>query len=137
MMCVDDSKTKLFTVHGVNNKPKPTDLAGSTQEKGRLLKERVEVDLSSVYRFLDLRKWELEAKIDEEVCRTVQPLQEDLAKICLEACTIEQTIRDVQLQLSYGEPQEMLQVRSSRQPTLVKHAMDLHHSSSLFRVSVT
>lgn len=79
------------------------------KEKGRLLKERVEVDLSSVYRFLDLRKWELEAKIDEEVCRTVQPLQEDLAKICLEACTIEQTIRDVQLQLSYGEPQEMLQ----------------------------
>ncbi|XP_078272048.1 E3 ubiquitin-protein ligase TRIM39-like [Rhinoraja longicauda] len=79
------------------------------KEKGRLLKEQVEVDLSSIYRFLDVRKRELEVKIDEEVGKTVQPLQEDLAMICQEACTIERTIRDVQLQLSYGEPQEMLQ----------------------------
>ncbi|XP_051899656.1 zinc-binding protein A33-like [Pristis pectinata] len=79
------------------------------KEKGQLLKEQVEADLAGIYQFLDAKKRELEAKIDDEVCKTIQPLQEDLAKVCQGASEIEQTIQDIQVQLSFGEPQELLQ----------------------------
>ncbi|XP_062905772.1 nuclear factor 7, brain-like [Mobula hypostoma] len=79
------------------------------KEEGELLKEQVKADLASIYQFLDKKKQELEAKIDEEVCKTVRPLQEDLVKVCQGASRIEQAYQDMQVQLSFKEPQELLQ----------------------------
>ncbi|XP_038671397.1 zinc-binding protein A33-like [Scyliorhinus canicula] len=79
------------------------------KEQGTMLKERVEADMVTIYQFLDAKKQELEWQIDEEVCRTIEPLQENLAKIHQETSTIEQAILDVRLQLSLTEPLELLQ----------------------------
>ncbi|XP_067830136.1 zinc-binding protein A33-like [Heptranchias perlo] len=79
------------------------------KEQGKVLKEQVEADLISIYQFLDAKKHELESKIDEEVCRTIQPLQDNLAKINEETSSIQRTIEDVEVQLSFQEPPELLQ----------------------------
>ncbi|XP_078073558.1 zinc-binding protein A33-like [Mustelus asterias] len=79
------------------------------KEQGTQLKERVEADLDTIYQFLDAKKQELESKIEQEVCRTIEPLKENLAKIQKETSTMEEAILDVRLQLSFTEPLELLQ----------------------------
>ncbi|XP_067865686.1 zinc-binding protein A33-like [Heterodontus francisci] len=79
------------------------------KEQGKMLKEQVEGDLVTIYQFLDAKKQELESKIEEEVCRTIEPVQENLVKIRQETSTIERVILDVQVQLSFKEPLELLQ----------------------------
>uniref|UniRef100_UPI00398F4A81 zinc-binding protein A33-like isoform X1 n=2 Tax=Pristiophorus japonicus TaxID=55135 RepID=UPI00398F4A81 len=79
------------------------------KEQGKMLKEQVEAELVAIYQFLDAKKQELESKIEEEVCRTIQPLQDNLTKICEESAMMERAILDVQVQLSFKEPPELLQ----------------------------
>ncbi|XP_048376255.1 zinc-binding protein A33-like [Stegostoma tigrinum] len=79
------------------------------KEQGKLLKEQVEADLVTIYQFLDTKKQELETKIEQQVCQTIEPLQENVEKIHQEMSSIEQTILDVKLQLSFKEPLELLQ----------------------------
>eukprot|EP00061_Rhincodon_typus_P018660 g47919.t1 len=79
------------------------------REQGKLLKEQVEADLVTIYQFLDTKKQELETKIEQQVCQTIEPLQENVEKIHQEMSSIEQTVLDVQLQLSFKEPLELLQ----------------------------
>ncbi|XP_041069347.1 zinc-binding protein A33-like [Carcharodon carcharias] len=79
------------------------------KEQGKLLKEQAEAELVTIYQFLDAKKQELESKIEQEMCQTIEPLQENLEKIRQETSTIEQAILDLRVQLSFTEPLELLQ----------------------------